>query len=243
MRLGIAWTVASKDFSTYRTRRTIVVSLLVVPCALAIGLPALLELQLRRGTPGAVLSRLPDAFTFLFVMFASFLPASLASYSIVGEKLQKSLEPLLATPTTDEELLLGKLLGAFVPSVVAMLGAEVLYSALVDLLLGPNLGRVPFPSASWTLLTLLGVPLAALLGTSANLLISSRATDVRTAQTLGALAMLPLAAVYLSFELGALAYDTPTLLVLCAGLAVADVLLLVLDRAAFRRDEILTTWA
>ena len=42
------------------------------------------------------------------------VPAALASCSIVGERLQGTLEPVLATPIRREELLLGKALAAFV---------------------------------------------------------------------------------------------------------------------------------
>ncbi len=35
-----------------------------------------------------------NAFSFWFVIGAAFLPVTIASYSLVGEKVQKSLEPL-----------------------------------------------------------------------------------------------------------------------------------------------------
>ena len=60
------------------------------------------------------------------VVIAAILPSNIASYSFVGEKIEKSLEPLLATPTTDGELLLGKSLAAFVPCIaVTYLGAAI----------------------------------------------------------------------------------------------------------------------
>ena len=51
-----------------------------------------------------------------FVIIPVVLPSIMGSYSIVGEKIEKSLEPLLATPTTDGELLLGKSLATFLPT-------------------------------------------------------------------------------------------------------------------------------
>jgi ABC-2 type transport system permease protein len=56
-----------------------------------------------------------NSLVYFFVVLAAILPASIAAYSIVGEKIEKSLEPLLATPTTDGEILLGKTIAAFVP--------------------------------------------------------------------------------------------------------------------------------
>src|SRR5262249_641817 len=46
------------------------------------------------------------------------VPAALAAYSVVGERLQGTLEPVLTTPVPSRELLLGKAMAAFVPSVV-----------------------------------------------------------------------------------------------------------------------------
>jgi ABC-2 type transport system permease protein len=39
-----------------------------------------------------------EGFLFLFAVLAVSSPTTIASYSVVGEKVQKTLEPLLATP-------------------------------------------------------------------------------------------------------------------------------------------------
>ncbi|MFW9943542.1 MAG: ABC transporter permease [Candidatus Sifarchaeia archaeon] len=53
----------------------------------------------------------------------SVIPASMISAnSFVGEKEQNTLEPLLATPLTDRQLLLGKILASFIPSIILLFG-------------------------------------------------------------------------------------------------------------------------
>src|SRR4051794_708838 len=47
-------------------------------------------------------------FSTLFVLLPIITPSVLASYSVVGEKTNRTLEPLLATPVRTWELLLGK---------------------------------------------------------------------------------------------------------------------------------------
>jgi len=47
-------------------------------------------------------------FLLMFMMMPLLLPITIAAYSIVGEKTTRSLEPLLATPITTLELLVGK---------------------------------------------------------------------------------------------------------------------------------------
>ena len=57
-----------------------------------------------------------------------------AGHSLVGEKLGRSLEPLLATPLTTAELLLAKVIGALLPSLALMLFTTAIYLAGVWLL-------------------------------------------------------------------------------------------------------------
>jgi hypothetical protein len=46
-----------------------------------------------------------DSFAFYFVIGAVTPPTAIASYSLVGEKVERSLEPLLSTPVSDAEIL------------------------------------------------------------------------------------------------------------------------------------------
>src|SRR5690349_21858891 len=51
-----------------------------------------------------------QAFSSMFLLMPMILPSIIASYSIVGEKSNRTLEPLLATPIKTWELLTGKIL-------------------------------------------------------------------------------------------------------------------------------------
>src|ERR1700734_3538133 len=52
------------------------------------------------------------------LVIPAFLPSTLSAYSVVGEREQGTLEPVLITPIRREEFLVGKALAAFVPTVV-----------------------------------------------------------------------------------------------------------------------------
>lgn len=61
----------------------------------------------------------------LLMMFG-IIPASMISANaLVGEREQKTLEPLLATPLTDRELLIGKVLSSLIPSSILLLGGTL----------------------------------------------------------------------------------------------------------------------
>ena len=53
-----------------------------------------------------------------FLLLPAIIPLAIAVYSIVGEKEQTTLEPLLATPISDVELFLGKALASVIPALI-----------------------------------------------------------------------------------------------------------------------------
>jgi ABC-2 type transport system permease protein len=190
-----------------------------------------------------VLPALLDAFTFFFIIGAASLPTAIASYSLVGEKVEGCLEPLLATPASESDILMGKSIAAFVPPVAAIYAGAIVFMALCDRLTYDTLGRLYFPN--WTSAVILGVvtPLAAIMSIEFSILISARATDVRAAQQFGALAVLPFAGIYVAAEINVLTLNIPMLGIISAVIACIDVGLFFASRATFQREQILTRWA
>jgi ABC-2 type transport system permease protein len=242
MRLSKAWTVASKDFKTFFKRRSILNTILGFELVVSVGMPLLMRFIARRAAGVAVLPSFMNAFSFWFVIGAALLPVGIASYSLIGEKVQKSLEPLLATPITDEEILAGKSIAAFLPAITADLIGGIIFIILADLFTYPSLGYYYYPNWDIAIILLLLGPLACILGVGYNVLISSRSTDVRAAQQLGSLVVIPFGAVYILTEIQVLSLTTTNLLIMAAALAVIDVIIFYLVRATFQRDEILTKW-
>jgi ABC-type Na+ efflux pump permease subunit len=183
-----------------------------------------------------------NAFSFLYVIGAALLPVTIASYSLVGEKVQKSLEPLLATPTTDEEILAGKSIAAFLPAIGANYLGALIFTVLVDLFTHSKLNYYYFPNWDIAIILFLLAPLTCLLSVGYNVLVSSRVNDVRTAQQLGMLILLPFGAVYFLSEFKVLTLTTNNLLIMAAVLVVIDAIVFYLVKATFQREEILTKW-
>ena len=241
MDLANSWTIAVKDFSIFRKQKHILLSLIFFPLILSIGLPGVIWLLMWfRSSPTGVITVLLNAFSFYFIILACLLPITLASYSIVGEKIEKSLEPLLATPTTDGELLFGKSLAAFLPSITATYAGTTIFMFLADAVTYNRLGYLFFPNENFTVILLLTLPLSCMLSVEMNVIISSRANDLRTAGGLGSLILLPFGAIYILFELNFVPFNEINLLMISAFIALADIILFYLSRIAFRREEILT---
>ncbi|MGZ7180548.1 MAG: ABC transporter permease subunit [Halobacteriota archaeon] len=243
MKLWKSWVIARKDFATFRTKRYIIYSLVVVPLLISIGLPGVTMLLIRRATtPLPVIVSLLNAFSFFFVILAGLLPISIGAYSIVGEKLEKTLEPLLATPTTDGEILLGKVLSAFLPSIIATYVGAVIFMVLMDGVTSGRLGYLFFPNWTMAVILLVTVPLISILSSEFNVIISARVSDIRAAQQFGMLVLLPLAVIYVALEIGFVSLTPAILAIIFAIILVIDALLFFLSRATFRREEILTKW-
>jgi len=242
MRLSKAWTVASKDFKTFTKKKSIFYSIFYFEGIVSIGLPFVIRYVASKPNAAASLPTLLSAFSFLFVIGAALAPVGIASYSLVGEKIQKSLEPLLATPTTDEEILAGKSIAAFLPAIGANLVGVLIFTILVDLFTHNTLNYFYYPNWDIVIIVFLLGPLACLLSVGYNVLISSRSNDVRSAQQLGALIMLPMGAVYVLSETRVLDLTMTNLLIGAAILAAIDLVVFFLVKATFQREEILTKW-
>ncbi len=233
-------TIARKDLTVMMTRRSLRIALAVLP----VGLAVLFSQIIARGSfQRDSLPQTLNAFLFFFMIYTGALPATIASYSLVGEKIERSLEPLLATPASDGEILLGKGLAALLPPVAAMWAGMLLLMGLCDAYTHATLGYLYFPN--WmAAVTVLGLaPLLAIMAVGFSVLWSSRVSDVRTAQQIGTLAAIPGAGLYIGAVSGAFSLDLATLAVMCAILAAVDVALALAARAVFRREDILTRWA
>ena len=244
MRLAQAMIVASKDFATFTKKRNIIYSIIVLPFAVSILFPLVVRYVEQKGAQSvASLTYLLPSFSFFFLILAGIIPTTLASYSIVGEKTEKSLEPLLATPTTDSEILLGKGIASVLPPLATILAASGIFMALIDAVTSDKLGYYYFPNWSSAVVLFLMVPLATVMSVEWSVLVSSRVSDLRVAQQVGTLIVLPFAGLYVGGELNLIQLgDTSTLLELSAVIALMDVAFLYVARSAFNRDEILTKW-
>jgi hypothetical protein len=113
---------------------------------------------------------------------------------------------------------------------------------LHDTRLFNNIQEGDYPSWDIVIIVFLLAPLSCILSVGYNVLVSSRANDVRAAQQLGTLILLPFGAVYFLSEIKVLELTTNNLLIMAASLVAVDVVVFFLVKATFQREEILTRW-
>jgi len=179
---------------------------------------------------------------FFFIMAAA-MPTTIASYSFVGEKSNKTLEPLLSTPLTDGELLFGKYIAVFLPVMSLILLAFAIMTVLIDFFTAPLLGYILIPDATWLVGVFVLTPIICIVGIAMNVYISSKVNDVRTAQQYSALIVLPIMLVFVIGPVTGLGSITVGFMSIIAMVFLGVLAILVwLNLKTFNREGILTSW-
>jgi ABC-type Na+ efflux pump permease subunit len=217
--------VVRKEVREFRRNRFVIGTMAVLPLFFLIT-PVLTIFRIPDSASGPQVKAAVGTISLLLLIIPIVLPPVIAAYSVVGERDQGTLEPVLTSPVRASELLLGKAIAAFLPSVGL---AYAIYGVvLVSVRLGAaHVVRVVVFHPPQLLAQVLFTPLLALWAIWVGIGISTRASDVRVAQQLATVAGLPL----LGFT-SVLSYQLikPSL-PLAVGLALA---LLVVDAAAAR---------
>jgi ABC-2 type transport system permease protein len=183
-----------------------------------------------------------NALLFFYILIPAILPTIIASYSFVGEKTNRSLEPLLATPTTDLELLMGKGLSIFVPTMLVTWVSLIPFVIIVDLITQPVLGYYALPNLVWALGVFVLAPFICLVAIFANVIVSSRVSDVRASQQIGSLIVLPVVLFFLLIMLGLVDLNALNMLMLIGVVGVAIIGIVYVASKVFKREEILIRW-
>jgi ABC-2 type transport system permease protein len=257
------WVIMRKEWSEVFRNRLVLFSVAFLPLILtALPLAILVGIGGSEGSAAVATSDIPETFRelcggleggecgsyflvsefmLLFMLMPLAIPVTIASYSIVGEKVTRTLEPLLATPVSTLQLLGGKSAAAVVPGVLITWAAFGVFSVGVRLLASPPVAaRLSDPM--W-LLAVFGVgPLLALAAVSIAVMVSSRTSDPRVAEQVSMLVMLPLFLVLIGQVTGLILLNAELVLYIAAGLIVVDLGLMAFAINLFQRETILTRW-
>ena len=180
-------------------------------------------------------------FLAIFLIMPAYVPLSIATFSIVGEKQTRSLEAVLATPIRTEELLAGKTIAAVVPGVVTSWLAYAVLIVLGAVTLGPELARV-LADGSWLAAVFLLGPVIGLLSCVAGIIVSSRVNDPRVAQQIGGVVILPVVGIAMVQAVGGYLLGPREYAIAAVVLGAVGVAGIWLAVRLFDRETILTRW-
>jgi ABC-2 type transport system permease protein len=181
-------------------------------------------------------------FILLFMMVPVIVPMTIASYSIVGEKSTRTLEPLLATPVSTLEILVGKGLAGVIPAVVTTWIGYLVYAIGAHLMVkNPNVVGKLFDPLWLTAIFVVG-PLLSVMGVSIAVMVSSRVNDPRVAEQISGIFVLPVVGLFLGQTTGLILVNQQFILWMAGILFVLDSVLFYFAIQIFQRETILSRW-
>lgn len=181
-------------------------------------------------------------FMMMFMIIPVAIPVTIAAYSIVGEKTTRSLEPLLATPITTWELLVGKCLAAVIPAVLATYAAFGIFALGSWLLVANKMLLTALFDARWLIAIFIVGPLLAVLAVAFSLMVSSRVNDPRVAEQVSMVIILPVLVGFFGQIAGLFVLNKTVISWVAVVMLVMDAGLVYLATKVFQREQILTRW-
>lgn len=262
-RLRRALAVFWKDLLDLRKNRGLLWSLLVLPAVLvSVPIGMVFSYVVRPDDPnlrtmavyydpafplGASASRflidktLADWFG-MFLVMPVFVPILISSHAVAGEKERRTIEPLLASPITALELVVGKSLASLVPAVAISWLAFVVFCVGVDVVSQRYLGIWLMPNGLWLFGVGIIAPLFAFFGNGIAVVISARVAEARLAQQISGVFVLPLVGLVGLQIAGVLQAGAAYYALQGAVVLVLDVLLLVAAVRLFDRERLISKW-
>lgn len=257
MNLKNSMRIMKKDWNGTIKRKEILLPMILLPVLFALGLPIMMisivlidpeEIAKDFGDMAPLLALLdiPEDYNVVlqysiymmkimilpfFLMIPAIIPVMIASDSFAGEKERKTMESIALLPVSKSELIIGKVMTSFIPSIVitfACFGALglIMNIMLIDYLEGFLL---VFEDLSFVLITFLLSPLLALLNIMIGTIVSSRSKDLKSAQSISGVVITPVIVV-LFVQMFNPAFLSP-LMILILSAAVGGLCVIFLDIA------------
>jgi len=225
--------VVGKELREYRRNRSLLAGMTIIPLVFVIT-PLI---QAFTATP----DDLRDGNWLVYMLgIPAVVPTVIAAYAVVGERQQGTLEPVLTTPVSRDELLLGKALAALAPSMVVAYAVFALVVAVIDLFANPSSATALLRGPT-ILAQVVFTPLVAAWSIWIGIAISARASDIRVAQQVGILVSLPSFAVALLVALNVIPANLTTAGLLAAALVGLNVLGWKVSASLFDPERLITT--
>jgi ABC-type transport system involved in multi-copper enzyme maturation permease subunit len=240
--MSFSWTrvgaILHKELRDYRRNRFVIGTMAVTPVLFIIAPMIQLFVANATGDSAYLNTRIGLSLLYMLVIPVS-VPAILSAYSVVGEREQGTLEPVLITPIRREEFLIGKALAAFVPTLVIAYIVFGIFLAAAALFAHPVIVSAIY-AGTHVLVQLLFTPLLAGWAIWIGIAVSARSTDVRVSQQLSVLGSLPPLIIVALMALNVITVSTALALGLAAALLAFDLLAWRVVAAMFDRERLVT---
>jgi ABC-type Na+ efflux pump permease subunit len=237
-----------KDIKETTSSKQIVLPMVIVPVMMSVLLPAIMIVaSLFAGSSedalkdlGPLLKSLPIDYTqytsgqlviytavnYMFPSFFLIIPIMasgiLGASSFVGEKEHKTMETLLYTPISMEQLLRAKIVGVFVPAYIVTLLSFVAFGVVINIGGILNFGYLIFPNVKWLIIILWLAPSLTLFSLTFTVLVSAKSSTFQDAQQVSGLLVIPVVLLLISQLTGLFLLSSTIAIVIGAVLFLVD---------------------
>jgi ABC-type Na+ efflux pump permease subunit len=230
--------VIRKELAEFRRNRLIVTTAAVLPVLFLIG-PTVSMLTIKASALSTSLDKRVDYALFLPLLVPVLVPTLMSAYSVVGEREQGTLEPVLTTPVSGAELLMGKAAAIFMPAVVLGYLIFGVFVAITQFA-GSSPVATAVRHAPQLPAALVFIPLLAAWSIWVGLAISTRVSDTRVAQQLSVLGSLPPAALAALMSFQVISPTFGLAAALAGGLLAIDCAACLVVARLFDRERLIT---
>lgn len=164
----------------------------------------------------------PSFFLIIPIMCSSVIGAS----SFVGEKEHKTMETLLYTPISMEQLLRAKILGVFIPSYIVTVISFMAFGIVVNIGGFIHFGGLIFPDIKWLIIILWIAPATNLLSLIFTVRVSAKSKTFQEAQQISGLLVLPVVLMLVGQMTGVLMLSNLIMFISGAVLIMLDFILI-----------------
>jgi len=179
-------------------------------------------------------------FAPFFLIIPVMASSVMASDSFAGERERKTIEALLATPISNSELLMGKILVSFIPAMIVTIASFAVYSTIVDIITFEMFnGILLLPNANWLIMIFGVAPVIAICSIGLTVIISAKVKGFKEAQQISVILLLPVLGLVFGQMSGLIILGPLVLAALIGILAVVDVAIIYAGVRMFHREEIL----
>ena len=221
--------VIRKELAEFRRNRFILGTAAILPIVFLVS-PTVSILAIKASAVSTVLEKRVETSLFLPLL----IPVS-----VVGEREQGTLEPVLTTPVSAMEFLFGKAAAIFMPAVGISYLMFGVFVAITQFAARPAVATAVLHAPQLPA-ELVFIPLLAGWSIWVGLAISARATDTRVSQQLGTLASLPPVAVAALFSFQVISPTFAVAAAFAAGLLVVDGVACFAVAQVFDRERLIT---
>ena len=239
--MSFSWTrvgaIVQKELRDYRRNRFVVYTMSFLPLVF-IAAPMVQIFAIKVAATSAMFDAHIGISLLYMLILPAIIPSVLSAYSVVGEREQGTLEPILTTPIHSDEFLIGKALAALLPTLVVAYVIFGIFLGAVAAFAHPAVASAIF-ERNHLLIQLLFTPLVAGWSIWAGIAISTRMSDVRAAQQLTVLASLPPVAIVALMSFNVIIPSLGLALGLAGALLLIDGMAWRVVAAMFNREHLI----